>query len=217
MKVMQEDQTNLIMLVALLVSTAGFKEQLISVRLGTSNFTLFDAFLIATIAFGCLLYIHLLINSFLLLLKALKDKKKRIYLIILRLLSVLILVIIPMSAVYISSSNWLTTEICTEGVYSDDFLLSSEPKAQKVCQTPLLSTVLPLFISLGVTIPLFAFVNKRERDYKNLSAEQKNIMMQIQEYRLFQATSSNLERINYLQSEIDRLEKQYRSLPKVKE
>lgn len=216
MKVVKEDQTNLIALVALLVSTAGFKEELSSLRLGTTSFTMFDVFLIATVAFGCLLYFHLLINSYVLFLKALRTKKKMLYLIILRALALLVLIIIPISSVYIASSNWLTTEVCKEGVFIDELLIESEPKNRIVCQTPLLSTILPLTASILIPGIVFWFVNRREQEFNRLSPEQKNIMMSIQEYRIIQAVSSDIAQINNIQLKIDELEKQYQSLSKTK-
>lgn len=221
MNELKEDQTNLIALVALLISTAGFKEELMRVRLGSTSFTLFTVFVVASIAFGLLLYIHLLLNARLLLLKAWRAKRKLKSVVLLRLLFILILTIIPFFTLFIVSSNWFTRTTCTT-TKSSESIFGSFPTGgvgigtSTVCRNNFIEVILPLMVSLlGVSL-IWWLVSRKDRKWNKLDPELKTIKIQISEYRILQSMSSSTQAIDTLQKKINKLEAEFKDKSKKK-
>jgi len=212
---MKDDLVHLLSLVALLISTAGFKSELTSIKLGDTDFTLFTVFCIASLIFGALLYVHLLISGGSLFRQAWREKKKVWLVVILRFIFVAMLTIIPLGAIYIGTSNWLYTEQCSHvfvnGDVFDPFALSydvSDINAQKlVCQAPLFGYIIPGIVTILIPVIVWYFALRSEKKYLKLSAEARRITAEIASLQITQAISSDLEKNRKIRSQIEYLRK----------
>ncbi len=214
----KDDQTNLIALVALFISTAGFRQELTGFRLGITNFTLFTVFAMASILFGILLYFHLLLNAWHLLVSSWRAKQRIKSLITLRLLFIFMLTIIPFSTIFIASSNWLMGATCETTTYDSflEFPPRKDVSKTTVCTSNFFGVILPAVLSITFVALLWWLVSRRDREWNKLAPELKDIRMQIAEFRMIQAMSSNPQTIDSIQKAIDKLEAEFKSKKKNK-
>jgi hypothetical protein len=209
---MKDDIVHLLSLVALLISTAGFKNELSSIKLGDTDFTLFTVFIIASVLFGGLLYLHLLLNGTQLLRQAWREKTRAWVLIVLRFIFVAMLTLIPLGVVFISASNWLVSEQCSQEYVSNSYLdplgLDYDPstsQTETVCRTPLMGYVVPTIATIAFPLVLFIYLYNSEKEFRKLSSKAKQLSSEITNLRIMQAMSSNLEKNEILEIQIKSL------------
>lgn len=209
---MEDDQKNLLALVALLVSTAGFKQELSAIKLGGTSISLLNIFILAIFIFAGLLYAHLLLNGYLSLRRALTEKPKLFLKVIMKVIFFLALIIIPVGTIVLGSLNWVSSVRCQDVSTSNPFggfpPQSEEPHTQRVCQSRFIQSVLPLSVALFTVGSAAVFIYLNERKYRNMDPALRELLFAIQELRTIQAIRPDIE--ENIEEKIKDLQREYR-------